>query len=304
VNPTAIRAIFSQIIRGFLMGAADVVPGVSGGTVALLLGIYERLVGEVRKGASVVSRVVRGDKEGTFAAFKSIGWVWLISLLAGVGLAIVTLASWLNTQIEVRPEIVSAVFFGLVAASILVAWRSQKERDSSRLLIMGVAAVAAFVLLGIRSGSIENPSWWLIIIAGSIAICAMILPGISGSFILLMFGLYEHVLDAIEHRELGTVVLFGIGALAGLLSFSTLLSWLLENHHGTVLAVLIGIMAGSLRVLWPWPSGEEGLENVGLGAPADGQLVGCLVAALIAGAVVLIIAEVARRGEPSATPVS
>jgi putative membrane protein len=282
------------------MGAADVVPGVSGGTVALVFGIYERLVAQVRRGASFVSHTVRLDKPGAIAAFRSIEWAWLIALVGGAGLAVVTLASWLSTQIDERPEFVSAVFFGLVAASIVVTWRLLDQRDPVRLSVLIGTAVAAFFLLGFRTGAVEDPSAPLLVAAGSVAVCAFILPGISGSFILLMFGLYDFVLDAVEHRDFGVVIPVGVGAIVGILAFSTLLSWLLERHRATVLAALIGLMAGSLRVLWPWPAGDEGLENVSLGPPIDGQLVGCLAGAIAAALIVLAISAFAQRAEDRA----
>lgn len=281
--------------RGFAMGAADVVPGVSGGTVALLFGIYDRLIGEVRKGARALARFVRGDLRQGWTELRAVDWVFLVSLLAGIGIAVVLLVGWLRTQIEENPVEVSAVFFGLVAASVLVARREVRQWDARRLLVMGATAVVAFFALGLRSGGIDDPSLVIVLAAGSLAICAMILPGVSGSFILLMLGLYDHVTHAIDERDLGTIAAFGVGAVIGLALFSTLLHWLLAHHRDTVVAALIGLMLGSLRVLWPWPSGEEGLENVAVGSPVSSEVLGATVGAVIAAAAVVVLTNLARR---------
>lgn len=289
------RTVSAQVARGFAMGAADVVPGVSGGTVALLLGIYDRLIGEVRKGAGALGRFVKADLKGGWSRLREVDWVFLFSLLAGIGTAVIVLVGWLRTQIEENPVEVSAVFFGLVAASVWVARREVETWDLPRLSIMAATAVVAFFVLGLRSGGVENPSSIVVLGAGSLAICAMILPGVSGSFILLMLGLYDHVTHAIDERDLGTVAAFGVGAVVGLALFSTLLHWLLAHHRDTVVAALVGLMLGSLRVLWPWPSGEDGLENVSLGSPVSGELLGATVGAVIAAIAVIVITELARR---------
>jgi len=285
------------------MGAADIVPGVSGGTVALLLGIYDKLVGEIRAGSGALGVLVRGEVKEFVARFKTIDWVFLLSLLTGIGLAVVTLVSWLRTQIEEHPVQVSAVFFGLVAASVVLTVREVKTWDALRITLSFVMAVAAFILLGLRSGAIVDPALIVVLLAGSVAICAMILPGISGSFILLMFGLYDHITEAIEERHLSTIAVFGAGAVLGLALFSTLLNWLLLRHRDTVMAILIGLLAGSLRVLWPWPAGgpdgASGLENVGLGSPVSGEVAGALFGAVVAAVAVVFLSEIARRTNTS-----
>jgi putative membrane protein len=284
------------------MGAADVVPGVSGGTVALLLGIYDRLIGEIRTGAGALGRFARGEWRHGWERLRSVDWVFLISLLGGIGLAVVVLVGWLRTQIEEHPVQVSAVFFGLVAASVVVARREVSSWDPFRLAVLVATAIVAFFLLGLRSGGIDSPSLPVVVAAGSLAICAMILPGISGSFILLMLGLYDHVTEAVDERDLGTIAGFGLGAVLGLAAFSTLLHWLLRHHRDTVVAALIGLMLGSLRVLWPWPSGEEGLENVSLGNPVSSEVGGALIGAVIAAIGVVVLTEIARRVAESDTP--
>lgn len=292
----------TQVVRGFCMGAADVVPGVSGGTVALLLGIYDRLIGEIREGAGALGHFIRADWREGWTRFRAVDWVFLLSLLGGIGLAVVVLVGWLRTQIEEHPVEVSAVFFGLIAASVVVARREVSKWDLARVTVMFATAAAAFFLLGLRSGGIDDPNLPIVVGAGSLAICAMILPGVSGSFILLMLGLYDHITEAVDERDLATVAAFGVGAVLGLAAFSTLLHWLLLHHRDTVVAALIGLMLGSLRVLWPWPSGEEGLDNVSLGNPVSSELLGATVGAVLAAIAVVLLTEIARRVAETDTP--
>lgn len=297
-----IKRIPAQVARGFAMGAADIVPGVSGGTVALLLGFYDRLIHNVREGAGVLGHALKGDVKGATARLKAIEWMFLLPLFVGIGLAVVVLVSFLRNQAETNPVEVSAVFFGFVAASVFVAAREVERWDVLRLATAAVVAVGAFFALGLRSGSVDDPALYVVFAAGSIAICAMILPGISGAFILLMLGMYDPVTAAIDERDLAVVVVFGAGAVLGLALFSTVLNWMLEHHRNTVMAALIGLMAGSLRALWPWPVGEgEGthaLENAELAAPVSGDLPTAVVGAVIACVVVVVLGEFGRRHRP------
>jgi putative membrane protein len=279
-----------DVIRGFLMGSADVVPGVSGGTIALVLGIYERLVHSIRTGAGALASLVRGRGREALDRAGRVEWSFLLPLLAGIGLAIVSLAAVITHYLEEEPVATAAVFFGLVAGSIFIAWPLVGEWTRLRVLTGLGVAIAAFVILGLRSGEVVDPSLVLFFGAGSIAIVAMILPGISGSFILLMLGMYEATIGAVDDRDVVTLVVFLIGATIGLALFSTLLDRLLRDHHDTVMAALIGLMAGSLRVLWPWP---DGTETAVLGAPTDATVP--LIAAVVGFAVVVGIGMVARR---------
>ncbi|NNC43662.1 MAG: DUF368 domain-containing protein [Acidimicrobiia bacterium] len=253
-----------HVVRGFLMGAADIIPGVSGGTVALILGIYERLVSNIRIGAGSLSRLVRGDVKGFWKSFTSIEWAFLGPLVIGIGLAVILMATPITWLLEHHPRPTAGVFFGLIAGSIAIAWQLLGQRDVLRAMVMAATAVAAFFILGLRGGEVVDPSSLLFFGAGALAICAMILPGVSGSFILLMIGMYQPLLEAVHDRSIATLLTFIIGAVVGLAMFSTLLNWLLDNHHDTMLAGLIGLMIGSLRVLWPWP---DGTESTVLGAP-------------------------------------
>jgi putative membrane protein len=292
-----IQRLAGHVARGFAMGAADVVPGVSGGTVALLVGIYDDLIAEIRTGAGSLARFLRGDLRGGVERLRSVDWPFLASLLLGIGTAVVVLVGWLRTQIDEHPVQVSAVFFGMIVASVVVARGEVGRWDGPRLATLAGVAAISFVALGFRTGGVDDPSALVIVGAGALAICAMILPGVSGSFILLMLGLYDHVTEAVDDRDLGTVLAFGVGAVVGLALFSTVLHWLLAHHRDTVLAALIGLMLGSLRVLWPWPSGEEGLDNVSLARPVSGELFGALIGAVVAGVAVVVITSLASRTE-------
>lgn len=284
-------ARIADVARGFLMGSADVVPGVSGGTVALVLGIYPRLVASIRMGSHALGRAVRFDGRGFVDRLKKVEWPFLLSILTGIALAVILLASVIGTLRDDYPIETAGLFFGLVAASIAVAVPLVDRFGPRELSVMTVAAVGVFALLGVQSGPVTDPSLLVVFIAGAVAICAMILPGVSGAFILLAIGMYDDVIDAIRDRELSVIVVFGVGAIIGLAFFSSLLHWLLEHHHDVVMAGLVGLMAGSLRVLWPWPDGSDSST---LAAPSD-PLVWPILLAVIGAVVVFAIARFARE---------
>jgi putative membrane protein len=279
-----------NVLRGFLMGSADIVPGVSGGTVALILGIYERLVHNIRTAAGGLSSLLRGRLREAGRRFADVEWLFVVPLVLGIGIALLTLAALIEHLLEEEPQATAAAFFGLVAGSISIAWRLVRRWDPLRLMTLVVVAVAAFVLLGLRSEEIADPALWMFLGAGMLAIVAMILPGISGSFILLMIGMYEAVLAALNDLDLGILTVFIVGAVIGLAVFSTLLDRLLRDYHDTVMAALIGLMTGSLRVLWPWP---DGTDTARLARPVDWVVP--LAAALVGLVVVLAIGWAGQR---------
>jgi putative membrane protein len=255
---------------GFLMGCADIVPGVSGGTIALVLGIYERLVAQVRAGAGALARFLRLDVGTGWQQARDLQWRFLLPLLAGILVAIASLSALLERLLEEQPVLLSGLFLGLVAGSVVVARREFRGDVTPRHVVVGVVtAVVVFVGLGFRTGGFDDPALAVLALGGAIAVCAMILPGISGSFLLLLMGLYEPVIRAISARDLVVLVVVAAGAGIGLGLFSTFLNWLLATHHDVVLAALIGLMAGSLRVLWPWPRTELGIADTSLGAPDE-----------------------------------
>lgn len=279
---------------GFAMGSADVVPGVSGGTVALVLGVYDRLVGSIRQGTRALSSIVRGHVGVGLAQLRAVDWGFLLSLLVGIGSAVVLLAGVLERLLDEQPVLLSAAFLGLVAGSVVVAADELGHPRRSDWGLLAVSAVLTFLALGVRSGRLDDPSALVLVAGGALAICAMVLPGVSGSFLLLLVGLYDVVLSAVDQRDLGTVALVGAGAVVGLASFSTLLHWLLDHHRDRVMAVLLGLMVGSLRVLWPWPAGPDGVGDTRLGAP-DGQVPAAFALMLAAAVLVVVVARIATR---------
>jgi putative membrane protein len=288
------------------MGAADIVPGVSGGTIALVLGIYERLVRSVRAGSSALGHLLRGDVGGFVRWFRSVEWAFIVPLAAGLLLAVLSLASVLESLLHDRPEEMAGLFTGLIAGSVVIAWPLVSRWTTNRYAVMAGVGIAVFVLLGLREGTTEetiaqavDPTVIAFFIAGAIAICAMILPGVSGSFLLVLLGMYGPVLDAVNDRDLVTLGVFVIGTITGLALFSQLLNWALEHHHDTVMAALIGLMAGSLRILWPWP---DGLDSTAIAAPGD-DVVLAVALALVALVAVLVLGRIGRAaGAPHSSP--
>jgi len=282
------------LLTGVAMGSADVVPGFSGGTVALVAGIYPRLIANIRASAHVVSLTLRLRLRGLPAALRALDWGFLLVLLAGLVGAAFTLASVLERLLETEPVTMSAVFLGLVLGAAAVA-RHQFRGSVTRRLVLIVLASAAITapLLGLRPAALEDPALLVLAAAAAIAVCATILPGVSGAFLLLLLGVYEPIIAAIAARDLVVIGAFLGGAVTGVLTFSTLLDWLLRRAHDVVLAVLIGLMIGSARVLWPWPSGT-GVGDPTLGAPTGPVLVP-VIAGLVAFALVLGADALVRR---------
>ncbi len=278
--PRALRTF----ITGAAMGAADVVPGFSGGTVALVGGIYPRLIANIRASARVVSLLLRLRLRALPAALGAIDWGFLSVLLLGLFSAAVTLAGALERLLETEPVTMSAVFMGLVLGAAIVARHQLHGPFQPRLVFLAFASAASTaLLLGLRPAPLTEPSLLVLGVASAIAVCATILPGISGSFLLLVLGVYAPIISAIAARDLLVIGAFMGGAVAGILSFSTLLNWLLARAHDLVLAVLIGLMFGSARVLWPWPSAT------GVGDPTLGAPTGIVLMPVVAGTVALVL---------------
>jgi len=276
------------------MGAADIVPGVSGGTVALVLGIYDRLINNVRLGARGLKQLVTGDIDSFKETLGRIEWIWLFSLLGGILIAVAALSSVLERLLDDEPVKMSALFIGLVVGTIYVAIRMLDRIDAVTLAIMLGVGAALFLLLGLKTDTVVaddaaevvTRSPLIFFLVGAIAICAMILPGISGSFLLVMMGMYTEVLGAVNDRDFVSLGAFAVGAVIGLALFSTLLHWLLDNYRNWVIAAMVGLMLGSTRVLWPWPNGTN---TTTLSAPADDVAFPLLLAAF--GVAVVIAVE-------------
>ena len=287
-----------NFIRGFLMGSADVVPGVSGGTIAVLVGIYERLVHAISMASKALGNVARLRFHEAGQRLREIDWGLILPLLIGIGVAIFTLASVISTLLDDHPEAMAGLFTGLVAASAWVAWRMIRRPDGTSAAIVAVVAAAFFLLLGLKGGAVADPSWLVIFGAGAIAICAMILPGISGSFLLLMLGMYDFIISAVDGRDFPVLGVFALGCLVGIVLFSQVLDWALAHYHDIVVAAMVGLLIGSFRVLWPWPGGVDSTE---IGSPTGDWWVPVLLG-LVAAAVVVGITIAVERGRRSGTP--
>ncbi|MGF1506072.1 MAG: DUF368 domain-containing protein [Anaerolineae bacterium] len=244
------------VARGFAMGSADVVPGVSGGTMAFILGIYEELVQSIKEVAApdflkaVFSLKIR-------EALQIINWQFLVAVASGILLAIITLAPSLEWLLENQKVYLMAFFFGLVLASTIVVAQRIERWGVDRIGLMALGAVGAFLIVGLVPAQTPD-TWWFLLLAGSVAICAMILPGISGAFILLLLGKYQTVLAAVGDRDIITLGLVAIGAGFGIVTFAQLLGWLFKRYRDLTIAFLTGLMIGSLRKIWPW---KEVLET-------------------------------------------
>ena len=231
------------------MGAADVVPGVSGGTIAFITGIYEELLGSIR---SVNGEAVKLLLRFRLADFwRHINGNFLVVLLSGIGLSIVSLSRLILYLLEFHGELLWAFFFGLIVASAVVVAK-KITRWTVGVVLFGLigAAIAYYVTIATPTQTPE--AYWFIFLSGAIAICAMILPGISGSFLLVLLAKYEFILGAVRDLRLSIVAVFGLGCLIGILAFSHVLNWALKNYHNVTVALLTGFMVGSLNKVWPW----------------------------------------------------
>ena len=266
------------------MGLVELVPGVSGGTVALVLGVFDRLIASANHliGA-LIHLVVRRDRKGAALRSSGVEWGLVLPLAAGMLLALLTLSGPLHSFVEGQLVLSSALFFGMVAASLLVPItmirRTGPATRSGRFgepLLVLLTAAAVFLLLGLPALQIEDPAWWVLVISGAVAVCALVLPGLSGSFILLTFGMYKPTLEAVSTRDFGYLALFIAGALLGLGSFVRILAHLLRTRRRTVLLAATGLILGSLRALWPW---QEGTALLAPDAFWAGPLLACLAGA-------------------------
>ncbi|SDK70043.1 putative membrane protein [Catalinimonas alkaloidigena] len=235
--------------RGLAMGAADVVPGVSGGTIAFITGIYEELLGSIQ---SVNAEAIRLLVKGHVKAFwQHINGNFLLVLFAGIGFSIITLSRIVLYALANIPELLWSFFFGLIVASAWVVGRKVSRWTVPVVVALLLGVVAAYLIT--EATPAETPTAaWFIFLSGAIAICAMILPGISGSFILVLLAKYEYILNAVKQLDVVTILTFILGCLVGILSFSRLLKWMLEKYHNLTVALLTGFMVGSLNKVWPW----------------------------------------------------
>lgn len=249
LNLYPVREYLIIYLKGIAMGAADVVPGVSGGTIAFISGIYERLLTSIRHVDGHAIKLLFGLK------FKELGEYvngsFMLALLSGIATSILALSRLILYLLNNHPEMVWSFFFGLVVASALVVGRKIHQWTIPTIIsgLLGTG-IAYWITVAVP---VETPTdLWFIFLSGSIAICAMILPGISGSFILLLMGKYEYIFKALIALDVKIILTFILGCLTGILSFSHVLNWLLKRYHDVAVALLMGFMVGSLNKVWPW----------------------------------------------------
>ncbi|MCG9725185.1 DUF368 domain-containing protein [Vibrio brasiliensis] len=239
----------TTFLKGMAMGAADVVPGVSGGTIAFITGIYDTLLESIRRINPSVIGIWK--KEGFKAAFQHINGLFLIALFGGVLTSIATLAKLISWLLVTHPIPLWSFFFGLILVSVFHMLKQIEQRSLSRLIFLLLGVAFAYSITVLNPLQLE-PTSINVLLAGGIAICAMILPGISGSFILLLIGMYTPVLGAVKSFDFSILLLFLAGCVIGLLSFSHVLSWLLKRFRDLTLVFLTGLMLGTLPKIWPW----------------------------------------------------
>ena len=259
------------VARGICMGASDIVPGVSGGTMAFILGIYEELIDSIRTiGQPHFLQAVL--KFRLKDAFQILNWEFLLSVALGIFIAIITLSHALENLLVNQPVFLWSFFFGLVLASVFVVSKRIKQWQPPLFAVLLAGAVAAYLLVGLVPVHTPN-AWWFLILSGAVASCALILPGISGAFLLVLLGKYQYVLGSVNDLRGGDLaaavplIFVGIGAVIGLITFAQVLGWLFNKYHDLTVALLIGLMVGSLRKIWPWKMDLEWLRD------ATGQFV-------------------------------
>lgn len=291
-------------LKGVSMGAADVVPGVSGGTIAFISGIYEELLTSISSINLGLIGVLR--KQGIKDAWNQVNGNFLVALFVGIFISIISLAKLIESLLENHPILIWSFFFGLVLASIIYIGKQMTKWNFGSIFLMILGSALAYYITTLNPLMSENSSSWFLFLAGAIAICAMILPGISGSFILVLLGAYKPVLNAVNSKDFLSISIFMVGAIVGLLSFSRILKWLFKNYKNYTLAILTGFIIGSLNKIWPWKetltwrTNSEGIEvplkQVSISPNSfngDSQLLMAIVLAVVGFGLILLLERLA-----------
>lgn len=295
------RNIAGNLARGALIGAVETIPGVSGGTVALVVGIYDELIGSASHVVSAAKRAALGPHRaaGVRQNLALVNWRMIVPVLLGMLLAVFIAAGPISTAVDEHPELMRSLFFGMVLVSVAVPIRLAGRHWKALDWFLGPAGfLVAFLVVSVPPTEVTAHPL-IIVAAAAVAVSALLLPGLSGSFILLTIGLYQPTLRAVAERDLGYLGLFVLGAVLGLVVIVKGLQWLLVRHHRSTMVVLAGLMLGALRALWPWQVDDRTLQAPG----ADWPIL--LLVALAGGAVVgvLIVVDAAlsaRRARESA----
>ncbi|UVF79537.1 DUF368 domain-containing protein [Gordonia mangrovi] len=301
-------ATVANVVRGGLMGLAETVPGVSGGTVALVTGIYSRLIASAKHLTDVPRAMVLRSDWRVHA--RCIDWWLLLPVAVGMLIAVFSIAGIMETFVTEQPVYSKALFMGMIAASVGIPFLEVRpgdlERRGAKLRGAGVfvaMAAAVFVLTSLPRSEIADPPLILVFCAAAVAVCALVLPGVSGSFFLLVVGIYAPTMAAVDDRDLQYLAVFALGALVGIVTFVRILEWILEHHHTTAMIAAAGLLLGSLRALWPWQTDDGGLMGVGDEWP--GALGLFVLGVVVVGLVALVQHKVYAadaRASATATP--
>lgn len=287
------------LLYGALMGAADVIPGVSGGTMALIVGIYERLVHALSELVSFGLALVRTDLDTAGEHWRAVPWRLIVPLLAGIVSALLVGANVIPGLMQRHSASMRGLFLGLVAASLFIPARRIERLNGLRIVIGLLCGAGAFYLTGLPSLSVSEPGLVRVFLSAAVAICAMILPGVSGAFLLEALGIYTPTLEALSQFEWAYVVTFALGAAVGLGAFAKLLDLLLIHRHDATMAALVGLIAGALRALWPYGGGARVLR-----LPAPDEPVMSVVLLAVAGFASVLVLVYWAPSSPEQQPAS
>ncbi len=294
---------FFITLKGMAMGIAELVPGVSGGTIAFVAGIYEEFITSINNVNLSTFQALK--KEGFKAFWTKLNGTFLFALLAGMAISILSFSKIISWLLENQPIPVWSFFFGLVLASVIFVGKAIKKWNFLSIALFALGTVAAYYITTLPP-SANTDSLPFLFLSGAVAICAMVLPGISGSFILVLLGSYKTILDAVNEKDLKVIITVGLGTIFGILSFARLLKWMFANHKDITLAVLTGFILGSLNKIWPW---KKILETIRIGKKeiiidenispfafeGDNQLVFAIIAAILGFSLIFILEKVASK---------
>lgn len=289
--PLTPGAFVANAIRGALIGIAETIPGVSGGTVALITGIYERLIASAKHVTDVPKELVTGGDWRT--ALKRVDWWLLVPLALGMGAMVFSIAGMMESFVTDHPVASRSLFFGMILASVVIPFQEIRPGELDRPGMRGKAAavfvlfaVALFWVTSIPSAAPTEPSLILVFLAASVTVCALALPGVSGSFFLLLIGLYAPTMAAVDTLNVPYLAVFMLGAITGIALFVRFLEWMLETHHALTLVAMSGLLLGSLRALWPWQAEDGSLQAAGSDWPLALGLfaLGAIIVAVVAWA--------------------
>jgi len=266
------KTALPNMLKGAAMGIVEVIPGVSGGTIAFITGIYERLLLSIK---SFGPQALKAWRSGGFKAFwKAIDGNFIASLLAGMATGLIFGVFVITWVFENYPVLLWAFFFGLIAGSVIFVGRRIEKWNTPVLVSLVIGTGVAF-FISIAAPAQGSEAWWYIILSGTLAISALMLPGISGSFILLLLGMYTYIIPTVKHalitfelESLKILIIYAFGSIIGLVLFSRIVTWTLEKYHDSTMALLTGFMLGSINKLWPWRNVlEYRLDSKGLEVP-------------------------------------